>query len=191
MEDEVRALREVWREPEGRKHIRVVPSMLLDAKVRMDVPRMGEGPVVALIEGKGRAKVSFFLLSGPDTGGVNPVLLRIRLGDILEHNKFLRGTKGADTWPKTLLGGLWTSQGEGMWRWACTLSASSGGFRLALRAFLKVGGYLTYLLAPSPEGIPKGLKYFWYAQRRAFVSSGPIVKEWWIENGRAALRDKQ
>ncbi len=84
MEDEVSALREVWREPEGRKHIRVVPSRLFGARVKFSVPRWS-GPVKAIIEGTVEAKVDVSLLPRPEIGGVNPVLLKVRLGDDFRH----------------------------------------------------------------------------------------------------------
>jgi len=51
-------------------------------------------------------------------------------------------------------------------------------------------GFKTHVLAESVKDIHKAFKYYWYAPRSVYVSNGPRIKEWVIENGRAALRDE-
>lgn len=54
----------------------------------------------------------------------------------------------------------------------------------------QVTGYKTHVLAESVKDVPKAFKYYWYAPRSVYVSNGPRIKEWAIENGRGGLRDE-
>lgn len=51
-------------------------------------------------------------------------------------------------------------------------------------------GCLTHVRAENIADIPKCFKYQWYAPRNAYVSSGPILREWSIENGRGGYREE-
>jgi hypothetical protein len=53
-----------------------------------------------------------------------------------------------------------------------------------------IGGYLTHVSAEKASDIPSGFKYQWYAPRHTYVSSGPILSEWVIENGRGGYREE-
>ncbi|MDY6913031.1 MAG: hypothetical protein SVT52_01035 [Planctomycetota bacterium] len=53
-----------------------------------------------------------------------------------------------------------------------------------------VKGRKTCVLAEDVADIPGGLKYFWYTPRRTYVSDGPKILEFAIENGWTAARQE-
>jgi len=53
-----------------------------------------------------------------------------------------------------------------------------------------VTGYRVHVLAGKLSDVPKAFRYGWYTPRDVYLSSGPRLVEWAIENGRAAFRDE-
>jgi len=53
-----------------------------------------------------------------------------------------------------------------------------------------VSGYRVHVTAETLADVPKAFRYGWYTPRDVYVSSGPRLLEWAIENGRAALREE-
>ncbi len=50
--------------------------------------------------------------------------------------------------------------------------------------------YLTHVRADRVADIPAAFKYVWYGQRHTYVSSGPRITDFYIENGRAGTREE-
>jgi len=55
----------------------------------------------------------------------------------------------------------------------------------------EVRGFKVHALAESVKDIPSCFKYYWYAPRWVYISEGPLIREFQIENGRAAYRDEE
>jgi len=53
-----------------------------------------------------------------------------------------------------------------------------------------VTGYRVRVLADAVADVPKAFRYGWYTPRDVYVSSGPRIEEWAIENGRSAFREE-
>jgi len=49
---------------------------------------------------------------------------------------------------------------------------------------------LTHVRADQVSDIPGAFKYAWYAQRHTYVSNGPRITDFYVENGRAGLREE-
>jgi outer membrane protein assembly factor BamB len=45
-----------------------------------------------------------------------------------------------------------------------------------------IDGYQTHVMAKNVQNIPSCFKYYWYAQRNTYISSGPIIHEFYIKN---------
>jgi len=54
----------------------------------------------------------------------------------------------------------------------------------------RISGLRCYASAKTLADVPDAYKYHWYAARHAFVSSGPTIEEYSIENGRGAAREE-
>ena len=55
----------------------------------------------------------------------------------------------------------------------------------------QVAGFKTYAMAEKIEGLPACFRYQWYTPRDVYISSGPKILEYAIENGRTAFREEE
>jgi len=55
----------------------------------------------------------------------------------------------------------------------------------------QVSGFKTHVRAAQVADVPGAFAYRWYAPRSVYVSSGPRLVEWAIENGRAGMREEE
>lgn len=55
----------------------------------------------------------------------------------------------------------------------------------------QVRGYKTHVRARQVADVPQAFRYGWYTPRSVYVSSGPRLVEWAIENGRGGMREEE
>lgn len=55
----------------------------------------------------------------------------------------------------------------------------------------QVQGYKTHVRAWQAADIPAAFRYGWYTPRSVYVSSGPRLVEWAMENGRGGMREEE